>query len=87
MSRLGLIKCAVIAGWVVGAILLVVPGSLSKADAPQAGPAQKSIAVNPDDYVGSDTCAACHEVESKSFAQTTHSRLAGAGGWKGKVTG
>jgi predicted CXXCH cytochrome family protein len=86
MSRLGIIKGAVVAGCVVVAILLTLPGALSKAGAPRAGPVQKSAVANPDDYVGSDTCAACHEVESKSFSQTTHSRLAGAG-WEGKVTG
>jgi predicted CXXCH cytochrome family protein len=86
MSRLGLIKCAVVASWVIGAVLLAVPGSLSKADARGGGPAQSSNASNQDDYVGNDTCAACHEVEFKSFSQTTHSRLAESG-WKGKVTG
>src|ERR1700750_874067 len=86
MSRLGLIKCAVFAGWVLGAMLLAAPVSLSKADAPPSVPAQKGNAYNPDDYVGSDACAACHEVEARSFSQTTHSRLSGAG-WKDKVTG
>jgi predicted CXXCH cytochrome family protein len=87
MSRLGLIKCAVIMSWTLGALLLVASGSRSKAGAPPHGAAQKGAAYNPDDYVGSDACAACHEVEAKSFSQTTHSRLAGAAGWKGKVVG
>src|ERR1044072_7181876 len=86
MSRLWLIKCAVVAGWVAGAFLLAAPGTLSGAYAPRAGQTQNGAASGSDEYVGSDTCAACHEVESKSFSQTTHSRLAEAG-WKGKVTG
>ena len=87
MSRLGLIKCAVVAGWVLAGFLLAVPGSLSKADAPRDDPTQTGASPSEsDDYVGGDTCAACHEVEAKSFSQTTHSRLEKAG-WKDKVTG
>jgi hypothetical protein len=35
----------------------------------------------PDDYLGSETCKACHEDQFNSFAKTTHSHLAKAG-WK-----
>ena len=87
MSRLGLIKCAVVAGWVLAGFLLAAPGSLSKADAPRDDPAQTGASSSKsDEYVGGDTCAACHEVEAKSFSQTTHSRLEKAG-WKDTVTG
>ena len=74
MSRLGLIKCAVVAGWVLGAFLLVAPGSLSKADAPHDARGQKNSTSNPDDYVGSDTCASRHGVQSQSFSKTAHAR-------------
>jgi hypothetical protein len=49
MSRLGLIKWAVVASWALGAFLLVVPGSLSKADAPRDARGRKNAASNPDD--------------------------------------
>src|ERR1044071_8435969 len=81
MSRLWLIKCALVASWMIAAILLAVPSSLSKSDASRNGAVSES-----DDYVGSDTCMACHETEFKSFSETAHSRLAKAG-WKGNQQG
>ena len=81
MSRLGLIKGVVVAGWISGAILLAVPNSLSKTEASRAGSEQNGAASNLNDYVGSDACLACHEVPFKSFSKTAHSRLAKAG-WK-----
>lgn len=32
-------------------------------------------AANPDDFVGSDVCASCHEAESKGFATNPHSKM------------
>jgi len=86
MFRLGLIKWAVAASWVIGAILLAVPGSLSKTDAPRADSAQTSAGSQSSDYVGSDTCMACHEEQFKSFSKTAHSRLAKAN-WKSERQG
>src|SRR5262249_39050718 len=80
MSIRGLIKCAVVASWVIGAILFAVPISLSKTDTPRADSAQ-SPGPNLKDYVGSDACMACHEEQFKSFSKTSHSRLARAH-WK-----
>ncbi len=40
-----------------------------------------------DDYVGSETCQACHEAQFKSFAGTKHARLSNAKDWKGKMHG
>src|SRR5262249_26855846 len=85
MSIRGLIKCAVVASWVIGAILFVVPISLSKTDAPRADSAQ-SPGPNLKDYVGSDACMACHEEQFKSFSKTSHSRLAQAQ-WKAERQG
>ncbi len=42
---------------------------------------------NQDDYVGSETCQACHEDQFKSFSDTKHSKLATLSSWKGKVQG
>jgi predicted CXXCH cytochrome family protein len=85
-SRLGIIKWAVIASWVIGAILLAVPSSLSKTDSPQADSAQNSTASNSTDYLGSEACMACHEEQFNSFSKTPHSRLARAG-WKSERQG
>jgi len=40
-----------------------------------------------DDYVGSETCAACHEDQFKSFSRTKHSKLGDLKGWKDKIQG
>ena len=42
---------------------------------------------SPDDYVGSESCKACHEDQFKSFSHTKHSKLSEIGSWKGKVQG
>ena len=40
-----------------------------------------------DDYVGTETCAACHEPQFKSFEGTKHGKLETISSWKGKVVG
>jgi predicted CXXCH cytochrome family protein len=40
-----------------------------------------------DNYVGSETCAACHETQFKSFEGTKHGKLHTISSWKGKVVG
>lgn len=39
------------------------------------------------DYVGSDTCQACHEDQFKAYSHTAHAQLTKLGSWKNKVTG
>lgn len=41
----------------------------------------------PDDYVGSETCAGCHEAQFKSFDGTKHAKLHTLSSWKNKVVG
>lgn len=42
---------------------------------------------SPDDYVGSDTCAACHEDQFKKFKSTKHAKLKDVASWKDKAQG
>ncbi len=42
---------------------------------------------SPDDLVGSETCAACHEAEFKQFKFSKHAKLKDAASWKEKVQG
>jgi predicted CXXCH cytochrome family protein len=42
---------------------------------------------NPDDFVGSETCKACHEDQFKSVASTKHGKLSQMESWKDKVQG
>jgi predicted CXXCH cytochrome family protein len=83
ISRLGFLKWAVIASLVLGTILLAVPGSLSKTSAPGQ---QNNRAAKADEYLGSDTCMACHEQQFKSFSKTAHAKLSQAG-WKAEKQG
>ena len=48
---------------------------------------QPAAQVLTDDYVGSETCAACHEPQFKSFDGTKHGKLHTLSSWKGKVVG
>jgi predicted CXXCH cytochrome family protein len=49
-----------------------------------AGP---SFTENQDDYVGSETCAGCHEPQAKAFEPTKHAKLNAIPSWKEKRTG
>ena len=40
-----------------------------------------------DNYVGTETCAACHEAQFKSFEGTKHGQLHSVESWKGKIVG
>ncbi len=42
---------------------------------------------NPDDYVGSETCKACHENQFKNFSGTKHAKLKEVPSWKDKAQG
>lgn len=40
-----------------------------------------------DDYVGSETCKACHEDQFKAFSETKHAKLKDVASWKDKAQG
>jgi predicted CXXCH cytochrome family protein len=89
MTKIGLVKWAIVASWITTAVLLTVPESLSNTGAPadDTSPAAVSTSDNPsDNYVGSETCSTCHDEVFKSFAKTTHSHLQKAG-WKSERVG
>src|SRR5687768_2590538 len=52
-----------------------------------AGYVDQASPVTDDNYVGSETCAACHEAQFKSFDGTKHGKLHTVASWKGKVVG
>ena len=47
----------------------------------------KPAAYKSDDYVGSDTCKACHEDQFKNFSHKSHAQLTKLCSWKEQVTG
>ena len=76
------IKLLVIASLAV-VVLWLASGSYS-----QSAPAgQQPLPQNSQDYVGSDTCKACHEDQFKNFSHTSHAQLIKLASWKSKVTG
>jgi predicted CXXCH cytochrome family protein len=71
---------------------LVLGGSawLSSTSSSQSAPKDvqtKAASYNAADYVGSDTCKACHEDQFKNFSHTSHFQLTKLGSWKNKATG
>jgi len=91
MNRLKILKAALVAAWVVGMLLLFGAGGsfFSSTAAPEGqkkqAPAPK--AANPDEYVGAETCATCHEGHDKEFQKTAHAKLSKEKSWEGKVVG
>lgn len=83
MSLVKVIKVVLIGAWVVGAMSVVASASLSSSGVP----APESVATSPQDYVGSETCKACHESQFDYFSHTKHGKLAQLPDWKGKMQG
>jgi predicted CXXCH cytochrome family protein len=88
MSRITIIKAVLIAGWALGICLWLLSSSftLSTAAVPTADSSSLS-ADKADEYVGSETCKACHEAAFNSFSETKHAKLANLHSWKDKVQG
>jgi predicted CXXCH cytochrome family protein len=89
MRPFKVIKLVMVGGWMLGIILWAATGSLSqsnkttdKPDAPQAAAPQTS-----DQYVGTETCRACHEDQFNNFSKTAHAKLEKEPSWKNKVHG
>src|SRR5208283_1343733 len=65
------------------ALIVLLPGLSTRAGLlyaagakQQAAVAQKADAPNPADFIGSDTCAACHADIAKKFGDNPHAKLA-----------
>ncbi len=70
--------------WLVSGVFQGVKGNdgIDAADVPEY-----LTNTNPDDYVGSESCATCHEDQFKAFSDTKHAKLSKLDSWKGKVQG
>jgi predicted CXXCH cytochrome family protein len=78
MNPLKLIKTVTVGGFVAAGLLWTASNSLSKpsgSDSPKSPPAA-SANFKAEDFVGSETCKACHEDQFKRFAKTQHFRVA-----------
>src|SRR5262249_27950595 len=72
-----LLKMLLIAGWFAGSIWILTGLTSERATAGTFANAANDMFVSQNasqDYVGSEACQACHDLESKSFSHTAHSR-------------
>lgn len=61
--------------------------ALSGTFAADGSAAVPSSTPDPANYVGSETCQACHEDQFKAYARTKHSKLPEVEGWKDRARG
>ena len=88
-TPLNSIKAVLVCSWLLTGGLCLSAGLPPKSDAsesqnPSASPTANS---KPSDYVGSDTCQACHADQYANFSRTIHAKLAGLASWKGTPVG
>jgi predicted CXXCH cytochrome family protein len=69
------IKATLIIGWVAIGILLVVQTTFSKSAEPTAALSTATADDKAEDFVGSETCQACHEKQFNNFSKTAHAKL------------
>lgn len=85
------VKVAVLGAVAILLGIWLISGTLStaigKTDAVQTDKVNTAPTPNPDEYVGTETCAACHDEAFNSFSDTKHAKLAGVKDWKDKVQG
>src|SRR5215213_2926533 len=88
MNPLKRIKMALLGGFFIVALLLTVSSVFPEATEAddQKAPSATSAKGAPEDYVGSETCQACHEDQFNSFSKTAHAGLKHAG-WKAEKQG
>lgn len=73
----------IILGWSIPLATFTVHGVTEESATDSYG----SISANPDDYVGSESCQACHEDQFKEFAGSKHAKLKDVPSWKNKTQG
>lgn len=87
------IKLTLLAAFIFLAGIWLASGTISNAvgrASAKDGETLSSVGLAPaagDDYVGSETCRACHEQQFDKVANTKHGKLGTLDAWKGKVVG
>ena len=101
MSRIMVLKATFVVVFLLTGLLLLASSSRLAAPTEAAAPAQPPTKEKPQadaarrhpsvpagaQYVGQETCQACHAPQHANFQKTVHSRLDRDSSWKGKVTG
>jgi len=89
MSLVKIVKTSLVAGCAVLGVFYTASSSFSKSADPGEEKKAQSVAstkYSPQDYVGSETCQACHAEQFSGFSKTAHAKLAKAG-WKAEQQG
>jgi predicted CXXCH cytochrome family protein len=94
MNSLKTIKAALVGAWLLLTLLLFGYGLFGanaavQKKSPTQQPSQPPATQNakPEDFVGSESCDACHDNQSKNFSHTAHAKLTHDKSWKDKVVG
>lgn len=85
MASIKRIKVVLLAGFVFLLVIWAVSSNFSTVKGNESNGDLNVMSSNADDYVGSESCKACHEDQFKSVAATKHGKLANLESWKGKV--
>jgi predicted CXXCH cytochrome family protein len=90
MCRLKAVKAGFVGLWVIAAMLAAsgafTTSAVAEQDRSAGGPATHKNS-NPQDFVGSETCKNCHEVQFNNYSKTSHSKLVEVNDWKDKFHG
>jgi predicted CXXCH cytochrome family protein len=81
------IKAGLVGGWALCGVLAVGWSPLSKASTPDKTKPADQQKYKSEDYIGSESCKACHEQQFVNFSKTKHGKLAAAHSWKGEAQG
>lgn len=88
MSSTNKIKLVLLSGFTLCLFIWIISGTFNRVSGTDGAEVQNILPnTNPDDYVGSESCKACHEDQFNSFSDTKHAKLANLTSWKGKVQG
>lgn len=81
------IKLSLLALFLFSLVGWTTLGAISQRATGAANSPDEARASADDNYVGTETCAACHETQFKIFEGTKHGKLHTLASWKGKVVG
>lgn len=89
MTSIKYIKVAFLGGWALFFLVWLLSGTLPKAIgiSDSLWSNGKTTDYKKEDYVGSETCRACHEAAFNSFSDTKHAKLSHVAGWKDRAQG
>jgi len=87
MTSIQRIKVVLLAGFVFSLAIWAISSNLTNVSGSDSLNEANLINSNADDYVGSESCKACHEDAFNSYSGTKHAKLANLPNWKDKVQG